>query len=166
MSVSRALILLLAGAGIVLAYHYYPQLPDVVASHFDGQGTPNDYTSRDGVFVVFGVLYAGTLLVFLGLGPLFGHLPTRWFNMPHREYYLAAERREDTLRFMTTRLEWFGVATMLLLLVTFKLAFEANLEKDAHLDNASMLWALGAYFLYTTIWLARFLMKFRKPKET
>ena len=55
---------------------------------------------------------------------------------------------------------------MLLLLVTFKLAFEANLEKDAHLDNASMLWALGAYFLYTTIWLARFLMKFRKPKET
>ena len=86
--------------------------------------------------------------------------------MPHREYYLAAECREDTLRFMTTRLEWFGVATMLLLLVTFKLAFEANLEKDAHLDNASMLWALGAYFLYTTIWLARFLMKFRKPKET
>lgn len=64
MSLSRALILLLAVAGIVLASHYYPQMPDVVASHFDGQGTPNDYTSRDGFFVVFGVMYAGTLLEF------------------------------------------------------------------------------------------------------
>ena len=165
MSLSRALILLLTVAGIVQVYHYYPQMPDVVASHFDGRGSPNDYTSRDGFFIVFGVMYAGTLLLFLGLGPLFGRLPARWFNMPHREYYLAPERREDTLRFMTTRLEWFGVATMLLLLVTFKLAFEANLFKEARLDNTALLWALGAYFLCTTIWLVRFLMKFRKPRE-
>ncbi len=165
MSLSRTLILLLAVAGIVQASYYYPQMPDVVASHFDGRGAPNDHSSRDGFFVVFGVMYASTLLLFLGMGPLFGRLPTRWFNMPHREYFLAPERREDTLRFMTARLEWFGGATMLLLLVTFKLAFEANLSAEPRLDNASMFWALGAYFLYTTIWLVRFLMKFRKPQE-
>ena len=55
--------------------------------------------------------------------------------------------------------------TMLLLLVTFKLTFEANLSKEARLDNTTMLWALGAYFVYITIWLARFLMKFRKPRD-
>ena len=33
------------------------------------------------------------------------------------------------------------------------------------LDNTTMLWALGAYFVYITIWLARFLMKFRKPRD-
>ncbi|TDI38308.1 MAG: DUF1648 domain-containing protein [Acidobacteria bacterium] len=44
------MIVLLAVAGIVLAYHYYPQMPDFVASHFDGQGTPNDYTSRHAHF--------------------------------------------------------------------------------------------------------------------
>ena len=32
-------------------------------------------------------------------------------------------------------------------------------------DNTTMLWALGAYFVYITIWLARFLMKFRKPRD-
>ena len=50
-------------------------------------------------------------------------------------------------------------------LVTFKLTFEANLSKEARLDNTTMLWALGAYFVYITIWLARFLMKFRKPRD-
>jgi len=41
----------------------------------------------------------------------------------------------------------------------------ANLEKEARLDNTTMLWVLGAYFLSTTIWLVRFLMKFRKPRK-
>ena len=49
--------------------------------------------------------------------------------------------------------------------MTFKLTFEANLSKEARLDNTTMLWALGAYFVYITIWLARFLMKFRKPRD-
>ena len=44
----------------------------------------------------------------------------------------------------------------MLLLVTFKLSLEANLSKEARLDNVTMLWALGAYFLYTSIWLVRF----------
>ena len=35
--------------------------------------------------------------------------------------------------------------TMLLLLVTFKLTFEANLSKEARLDNTTMLWALAEH---------------------
>ena len=34
---------------------------------------------------------------------------------------------------------------MLLLLVTFKLTFEANLSKEARLDNTTMLWALAEH---------------------
>ena len=58
----RLLFVVLAVGAAVYFSPYYPQLPDVVASHFSGRGVANGWQSKPaffGFFVAMSVLAAG-----------------------------------------------------------------------------------------------------------
>jgi hypothetical protein len=163
MTLSKTVLLLLAVAGVLLLQHYYSLMPDTMASHFDGAGRPNGHQSKDGFFLLSGAMLVLTVVLFGGIGPLFRKIPVKWFSLPHRDYWLSPERREATLDFMVRQMEWFGAASLLLLILILREALAANLSPEPVLDSTSAWWWLGLYFLYTTIWLVRFLARFRKP---
>src|ERR1700687_3898882 len=52
-----ALVVILAIAAVQIAY-YYPQLPDVVASHFGISGAANSWEPKSTFFGLFGFIYA------------------------------------------------------------------------------------------------------------
>ena len=53
----------LLAIAVLQTLYYYPQMPAVVASHFDGLGAPNGWSSRNGFFA----LYLGITTLSLGL---------------------------------------------------------------------------------------------------
>lgn len=161
--VSRAALLLLAGVAVVQLLYYYPAMPDTMASHFDGAGRPNGFQSRDGFFALTAAMLGMVVVLFGGFRFLFRVLPARAINVPDREYWLAPERFDDTIDFMVRQMEWMGVATLLLLILVLQGVFEANQSSEPMLDS-TMWWLLGGYFLYTAVWLFRFLRRFRKPQ--
>jgi uncharacterized membrane protein len=164
MRVSRTALLLLVAVAVFQLVHHYPEMPETMGSHFDGAGNPNGYQSRDGFFVLSAGMLALVVVLFTGLGFLFRILPAKSFNVPNRDYWLAPERRDATIDFMTRQLEWFGVATVVLLLVVLQGVFEANRAPEPRLEATLVWWVLGGYFLYTAVWLVRFLGYFRKPR--
>ena len=162
MSTSRWILLLLAAAGAVLLHRYYSLMPDPMASSFDGSGRPSGFQSRGVFFSLSGAMLLLVVVVFGGIGKLFEIVPATWFNLPNRRYWLSPERREATMDFMARQMEWFGVATIMVLIVAVKLAFDANLRPDRGFDASSMWWLLGLYFAYTGWWLFHFVRRFRR----
>lgn len=101
------------------------------------------------------------VVFFAGAGLVFRAIPARRFNLPHRDDWLAPERRASTIAFMTRQMEWFVVATLVLLALVVWMAMEANLTPDPTLDASTMWWLLGVYLIFTTAWLVHFVLKFR-----
>ena len=162
MRASRAILLLLAAAGVVQLLHYYPLLPERMASHFDGTGRPDGFQSKDTFFALSASMLIVTVVLFGGLGALFRRIPSKWFNLPNRDYWLAPERREETIEGISGQMEWFGAASLALYLFVIQRVFETNRTSEPKLDSGSLFVILGIYLMFTGVWIGRFVWRFRK----
>lgn len=157
--------LLLAGLALATAVRcaqIWPQLPPVVASHFDARGVPNGFQSR-AAFVAI-VLGAQLLVVFVfALTPALLHrIPPRWLNLPHKDAWLASGRLGEAIERYATWSLWFGCATAALLLGIFELAFRANLTGQPM--DATLTWSLLAgYGVLTLAAIVRLYGALRPP---
>jgi uncharacterized membrane protein len=141
----------------------WPQLPPVVASHFDARGVPNGFQSR-GAFVA---LVIGSQLlvvaVFALLPALLHRIPPRWINLPHKDAWLRAGRFDEALGRYAAWSLWFGCATAALLLGVFELAIRANLTRQPM--DATLTWGLlGGYLVVTLFAIARLYGGMRPPE--
>ncbi len=158
----RRIFLALVAAAIAQIIYYYPHMPEVVASHFDGLGAPNDWSSRNGFFGI----YAAILLMLIGI---FIFVPG-WsekrasfgMKIPHRDYWLAPERIEKTKLFFRRQMMIMGIVHLTLAIYAIQLAILANFDQQPRL-HASIGWALGLYFVFLIGWLIHFYLHFRKP---
>jgi uncharacterized membrane protein len=146
--------------------HYYPLVPDRVASHFDASGRPNGWSPR-GVFFGFYVLTVVITLCIFEVSPhLLKRVPSSWISLPKREFWLSPERRERTLELIGSQMHMFGIATIMFMACTFQLAIQANLP-DGRGFNVALMWTLlGVYVLVTIVWTARFIYGFLAGKES
>lgn len=137
------------------------QLPPRVASHFDLGGRPDGFQSKH-TFFWTSVLLDLVLLVLLLLLPLLiARVPLRSINLPNKEYWLAPERRAETLARLLTWVSWFSCASIGLLCGVFELIIRANLRGTALGYQAWLLLTSYLLFmLFSTVAMAR---AFRRP---
>lgn len=156
------LILLVLGVFQNLAYG--PALPDVVASHFDGAGRPNGHQTR-AAFRATQLLVLGLIAATLGGSVLLVRsLPVEWVNVPHREHYLAPERRQESLDYLCRWLMWFTDVTLFFILYVFQLTLIANSGGSGRLPNFPMWGGLGLYFVFVAVAMVHMFARFRKPR--
>jgi uncharacterized membrane protein len=159
----RTFVALVALAVVQIVY-YYPQMPETVASHFDGPGAANDWSSKTGFFG----LYALILLMLIGI---FVYLPG-WSEMragfgmrlPRRDYWLAPERIEQTRLFMRRQMMQMGIVHLCLAIYAIQLTILANFEQPPRL-HPSIGWALGLYFVFLAGWLIHYYLHFKRHEK-
>ena len=69
------------------------QLSSRVATHFDGHGQPNGWMSRAAHLQFMGVFGLGFPLFVPAIVYASRFLPDRFYNLPHRDYWLAPARQ-------------------------------------------------------------------------
>ncbi len=141
--------------------HYLPLVPDPLASHFGFSGRPNGWTSHSRIItglavlvLLFAVIFAGTYF--------FGRVPDRLISLPHKAYWLAPERREATLLYVSAWLRWFLVLTLAFVTLVVGLTLRANLHSPPQLSVA----APGVLILYLVAALAMvvtLIMRLHRP---
>lgn len=157
--ISRLAILLLLVLAFLQNVYFAPLLPEQVASHFDTTGQADGRSSKT-AFVAFNLAsVAGIALLFLGITAWLAKVPPAWINLPHKDYWLAPERRAATLETIQRQMEWLAAATVALLLGIAQLTIQANLNANgARLEYG--LWLLfGSYLAYFVVWLVWMLRK-------
>jgi uncharacterized membrane protein len=119
------LLLVVVGAGQLL--HYYPRLPETVAVHFGVSGAPNGWSGKTPFVLTYAAIEAAMALAALAMAFFGERLPVSFLNMPNRDYWLAQERRGESLAFFWTRTVWIEVTTLAFLIVVAEFVFRANL---------------------------------------
>ncbi len=156
----RQLYLLLVLLAAIQSLHYYRLLPATVASHFDGRGEPNGWQAKD---VFFGFYWGGialTAFLYLAVAKLVAWAPLSLINLPNKDYWLAPERKEESVAYIGGQMMWFATATLALLVTTIEFAIRANLAPHHRISSPALWILLGAYGLFVIQWLARFIARF------
>ena len=156
-------LLLLAALAAAQLLHYHPLLPDSIAVHFGAGGEPNGWSDRTEFVLVYGATEAFVVLFGVALSMLLRRIPASLVNIPHREYRLSPERREETIAFMSNKIIWMEAATLAFLMAIAQIVFKENLG-DAPPRLSGDFWYVLVAFVGATLWFtARILLRFRRP---
>jgi len=149
------LLILALAAGFVL--YSSLQMPALVGSHFAASGAADSFMSRG--------RYLALMLCVTIVLPLLVTLPVSLGldnpNLPNRDYWLAPERREETIAFVRQQMMRFGVALLLFICYAHWLVTRANEHSPPALSVVSLVSGLLMFAAYAVIWIALYFTRFR-----
>ena len=161
---SRLPKLIFALLALYAAIHFssvYSQLPDVVASHFNGRGAPNGWQTKQAFFTVLVAMTVLCVVIGFGLARLIGAMPIQLINLPNKRYWLAPEHRDDTLNWLKAYFGWFACGIYVVMIVAYDYAAQSNLHPD-HPPGVARLWyTLGGFLTFVIAWLVQIFVRFR-----
>lgn len=170
MTSNKLALLTLAAAlvtTVVQAVIYGPQLPATVASHFGGGGAADGSMSRTAFLVLILCLQFGLAGLMVGLAAVLGKLPVSMINLPNKDYWFHEDRREDTIARNRSMLNWITALTAILIVLTFQLTIQANLNNnDRTLNMPVFVTGMVIYMLAIFYFCGRSLIYFSNvPKS-
>lgn len=160
MRLSRAILIFLIVGLIGQGFYYYPNLPEMMASHFNEAGEPNSWMPKQNFFIVLGTIFFLITALFTSLPLLLEKIPAELINIPNKEHWLSNENRTRTFAIIRQYFEWFAVGLLGLFIAVNELVFRANLAHQ-NLSNAAWI-VLVIYLIFVVIWLSKFILQFRK----
>ncbi|MFN7114188.1 MAG: hypothetical protein ACK4PK_07480 [Alphaproteobacteria bacterium] len=152
-------------AALLQMDHYLPQLSGRMAVRFDLDGRPIGWMSKDGFTVYYLCLLAFVVGSFVAVGLLAGRIPPRLLGIPHRDYWLAPERRAESLRYLKEFHLWTGAFAGLFIVGMMEMVFKINLDDIPRLDNRLFYSATGAFCFTVLVAVLIICWRFKKPAE-
>jgi uncharacterized membrane protein len=137
------------------------QLPGVVASHFDSRSGANGWLTRGNYLLLMLALAILLPLAIVGFIALVARIAPRLINLPQRTYWLAADRREQTL---ATLLAFACVQGGLLTVFAAALHYvilQANTSTPPQLPGALFVAVLVALLAAMVAWTIALYIRFR-----
>lgn len=137
-------------------------LPTVVASHFGASGNANGFMPRAG-YVVFMLVMVIGVPGFLAVVPLRAfHNPQARINLPHRAYWLAPERRVETIAVLSSQARRFSLMLLVFLCYVHWLVVQANKMVPPTLSSLAMMAGLVVFLVGTLVWVVLLIGRFRR----
>jgi len=156
---------LAVGAAIYFST-YYAQMPDVVASHFNGRGVPNGWQTKPPFFGMFAALTVLAAVVGFGVPRIIASVPPQLVNLPNKQYWLRPEHVAETMAFLNAYFAWLGCAVFLIMILTFDYAMQSNLHPDHRPDVSRMWYILAGFLAFVVVWIVRIFTRFvRLPQD-
>jgi uncharacterized membrane protein len=165
MKTLRLLLLLLFLCTVWQCLYYYPKLPDTVVSQVNAAESPTSYMSKTSFFVLNMVMALVVVLVFGVMSLFLDRIPVALWNLPRRKYWLAPERRADTMDFVSKQLLVCGIATMIFVIYIFQAMIDYNLSEGTTKTLPGGKYVLGGYLAFIAIWIVVFMKRFLKKTE-
>jgi predicted Ser/Thr protein kinase len=160
-----ALVLaLLYGGLLVFLFNTIGQMPQRVAIHFNAEGWPDNWASRETHLLWIALFPPGLTALFLGLARLIPRFP-RLANLPRRDYWLAPERRALTAALVRRWLLSLACLMTVFFGALHWLVLQANTLQAPRLSTAPLLVIIIGFLLGLMIWITAFLMRFAEAER-
>ncbi len=138
------------------------RLPALVASHFAGSGTANGFMPHGAyVWLMLGLIVAlpATLVLLTSLSIA---SPNARINLPNKDYWLAPERRGETIDHLRSGMRLVGIMLVVFLCYVHWLVVLANAVQPARLANSWFIGGLVVFVATLLAWLKVFVGHFRQ----
>jgi uncharacterized membrane protein len=156
-----ALTLALIAGAAVFTWVSSRRLPTLVAAHFDAAGRATGYLPREPyIALLLLITVLVPLLVVIIPSRALSHPDVR-INLPNRDYWLAPERREATVRFLSRQMSLFAWLLIAFLCYAQWLVVRANALNPPTLDSGAFLDGLVLFLACTLFWIVRLIRRFR-----
>ena len=159
----RKVLIAVFVANLILTAVSLAVLPDQVAIHFGGGGRPDSWASKEFNAAIFLVLQVPFFLLFYFAHTLTLGFPSRFLNVPNKDYWLREENLELFQKKFRFYMAEFGVAIFVFFFCLTGLTIMANLSDPVRLDEALFMVVFVAFMLYTLWWLVRLVRGLRVP---
>lgn len=136
-------------------------LPERVATHFDGAGVANGWMIRSTHLMcmsVFGLVFPNFLI---GICWSIRFVPAGLVNIPHREYWLADERRSETASYLVWHAVWFACLALGFVIGLHWLVVLSNQRQPPQLPIAWVLGVVGPFLVGVAVWVICLVRHFR-----
>ena len=158
----NSIFFLLIVLGAVQLFYYTPRLPEILASHFGRTGSVNAWQTKTVFFPMELGIMVLAIVVSFGIPRIIEAMPVSLINLPHKDFWLSSERRENTLAYMRVWTAWLGCALLAFLLFVMELVFRANLQTPPRLNMAAFVPALLALVAFDTVAILRLISHFSR----
>ena len=162
MRLPNSIFLLLVLFGAAQFAYYAPRLPEIVGSHFGASGSVNGWQTKLAFFAMELLMIVLATIIGFAVPRIIASMPISLINLPNKEFWLAPERREETLLYFRAWSAWFGCALLAFLLFVMELAFRANLQSPPRLNSAAFVPALIMFILFSVFSTIRLVRRFAK----
>lgn len=136
-------------------------LPDVVASHFGASGQANGFMPR-GIYVSLMLAIVAFVPLVLVVVPLQAFRnPDARINLPNREYWLAPERRAETIETLSRQSARFSTLLLIFLCYAHWLVIQANKTVPPILSSFWFVGGLVVFLIATLVWAVSLIGRFR-----
>jgi uncharacterized membrane protein len=165
LSTPLALLLVLSAGSLAFFIYYGQWFPPQMAIHFNWAGEPDGWVDRV-KFIVIGTslcfMVPPLLVACVGVMPRV--LPASMVNLPHRDYWLAPERRELTLGRLMFFALWLGVIVQGFLFAVFIFLARANpAEGPVHLSQSHVVLAV-VFLVLLAAWGLKLTRAFQRSR--
>lgn len=140
--------------------HDFPLLPDRMASHFGASGAPNGWMTKPQFFTIYVLVLLPALLIEFWLHRKVSNTPRARLNLPNKEYWLAPERRAETLAYFETFFAWYGCALLFVIATVMGLAMRANFDARPQLPTTPAVAILVGFVLFNIVAIAAMYRRF------
>lgn len=127
-------------------------LPAVVASHFGPGGVANGFMDKSIYEVFMLALVVGVPALVAFSTRLLRVMPPQFVNLPHRQYWLAPERRAATFESLSSLTLWFAMALAVFLSYCHWLVVRAHATQPPELPEIWFFSGLGLFSAFTLAW--------------
>lgn len=164
LSLPLVLFALLAVVFLVDLNHAAARLPARVATHFDEAGRANGWMTRPGDIAFVACLGFGLAFTMIGLMFSIRFMPASLINLPHREYWLAPERRPETDAFLLRHSFWFASLALCFADRLHQEIVAANRVAPPQLDTRGALTIAGGFIAGVAIWSTVMIVRFARKR--
>jgi uncharacterized membrane protein len=158
----RSLFFAILAAGILQGLHDFPLLPERLASHFGALGNANGWMTKPQFFITYAVVLLPALVLEFRLPRRVARMDQNRLHLPHKNYWLAPERRTGTFAYFEKFFAWYGCVFLLLEVFTMGLAMRANFQSPPQLPTGPIVSAIVAFVLFNVAAILAMLRRFSK----
>jgi uncharacterized membrane protein len=138
------------------------ELPDVVASHFNGAGEANGHMSRGPYLTIMLLITALVPLLMVVIPSRALRAADARINVPNRSYWLAPERRAETIRFLSRQMATCAALVIVFLCYVQWLVVKANAHTPPAMNQSAFMVGLAVFLGCTCSWVLRVLRRFAR----
>ena len=141
------------------------QLPNQVATHFGLRGYADTWSSRESALYLMASLGLLLPLVPAVMSLVLRFLPVDFINIPHREYWLAPERRQATYAFFSRYLLWMSCLLVCFVMGMHWLSIQTHHRFPVRLPPGAFIGILAAFLVAVSFWAVGLIRHFRFPRS-